>query len=247
MVHCRLTDIEKPAALRSMFGAHSGAVHLSPRRTTATVTFPDARSLQQARGHIGGGIRGMFKVKPSNAAHSARAAAHPDARQVAAPGQRHSAGEKLLIAHSIAPRVATASTHLPSQQAGHRMSAKPHEAAAKPGFSLFCNRFAFPGESTGRSMLNTAPAPGVAAAAMPSSTVRSRFQPSYYAAQAQANGASLNQDDEATSAAEIFCRVAASGKTSVAASGKHDRGSSQPGGASSFQVDPPSNWEEWAE
>ena len=60
---CRLVDIEKPSALKSMFGTFQGAVKFDPgSHTAATVSFADQRSLREASQRVGGGIRGMFRV-----------------------------------------------------------------------------------------------------------------------------------------------------------------------------------------
>jgi hypothetical protein len=68
MMACRLVDVEKPWMLQGVFKPFQGAVTLEAGSSSASISFPDARALQQASDRVGGGIRGSFRVNRTKAA-----------------------------------------------------------------------------------------------------------------------------------------------------------------------------------
>lgn len=203
-MQCSLVDIEKPSALKSMFGPFHGAVKFdSGGHNTATVTFPDARSLADARQRVGGGVRGTFRVLRSanGTADGAHGAAPGSAGSAAASATAHSMRNGSAASASVAA-VSTAPAGSGSgrwerpgalSNAGSVSSARgapahgvQRAAAAKMDFSVARNPFAFPdAEQQAGVGVNTAPTVGVT-----SSMLRKRRDEKVAQAQLQSDAVS---------------------------------------------------------
>jgi hypothetical protein len=151
---CRLADVDKPGALKSMFGPFHGTVRAGSVPGSAVVAFPDARSLQEARARFGGGLRGMFRVKNSSAPMAAAAAAGPVQSGSEAANARPGAP-----LHRAVQRAAGAPSRLESERGG---AAAQHDSSSKPRFAVARNPFAFPDASANAGVgVNTQPTMGI--------------------------------------------------------------------------------------
>jgi hypothetical protein len=131
---CRLVDVEKLDALKSMFKPFEGTVRSGAQPGTAIVQFADARALQDARARFGGGIRHMFKVAPAEAGANDGAQSKVSKASVASCSTSRSGSEGVQIASNDA------------QQASSRQGkGQARQGRGKLDFAVARNPFALPG------------------------------------------------------------------------------------------------------